>query len=44
VSGDGAAPAPAVNAADLALGIAVARWHEQVTEALLARSLAAAQA
>ncbi len=44
MSGEGAAPAPAVDAAGLSLGIAVARWHEQVTDALLARSLAAAQA
>ncbi len=44
MSGEGAAPAPAVNAAGLSLGIVVTRWHEQVTEALLARALVAAHA
>jgi 6,7-dimethyl-8-ribityllumazine synthase len=31
-----------VDACGISLGIAAARWHEQVTDALLARSLAAA--
>ena len=44
MSGEGAAEASAVDAGELSLGIAVSRWHQQVTDALLARSLAAALA
>lgn len=42
MSGEGAAESPAVNAAELSLGIAVTRWHEQITTALLDRALVAA--
>ncbi len=42
MSGAGAARLDRFDASALALGIAVARWHGQVTDALLARSLAAA--
>ncbi|MGB9376154.1 MAG: 6,7-dimethyl-8-ribityllumazine synthase [Mycobacteriales bacterium] len=44
MSGAGAAPAPAVEATGLTLGIAATRWHEQITGALLDRALAAAAA
>ncbi len=44
MSGEGAAALAPVDAAGLSLGIVVTRWHEQITDALLARALAAAQA
>jgi len=43
VSGEGAAQVSVVDAASLSLGIVVTRWHVHITDALLARSLAAAQ-
>ncbi len=44
MSGDGRPQAEPVDAADLTLGIVATRWNESVVEALLARSVAAAQA
>ncbi|MEP6696544.1 MAG: 6,7-dimethyl-8-ribityllumazine synthase [Pseudonocardiales bacterium] len=43
MSGVGAADLDPVDAAGLSLGIAVTRWHEQITDALLERALAAAE-
>ena len=42
MSGSGAPWLARVDAAELRLGLVVARWHEQVTNALLDRALAAA--
>jgi len=42
VSGTGAAHLDPVEAAELTLGIAVTRWHREISEALLNRALAAA--
>ena len=43
MSGEGAARLARVDAGGLALGIAVTRWHEHVTAALLDRAIAAAR-
>jgi 6,7-dimethyl-8-ribityllumazine synthase len=42
VSGSGRPDAAAVDAAGLSLGIAATTWHAEITEALLARAVAAA--
>jgi 6,7-dimethyl-8-ribityllumazine synthase len=44
VSGEGRPPAPAVEAAGLSVAIAATRWHPEITDALTARAVAAAQA
>jgi 6,7-dimethyl-8-ribityllumazine synthase len=44
VSGSGAPEVRPVDAAGLTLGVVVTTWHAEITDALLARAIAAAQA
>ncbi|MEW9527981.1 6,7-dimethyl-8-ribityllumazine synthase [Microbispora sp. NPDC049125] len=43
MSGDGRPDAPAVDASGLTVGIVAARWHEKITDQLLARAARAAE-